>query len=219
MKLLKARCMHSRRNLWHSTNQLPCCENGSENGLTYLVGMPIATESAAMWRLYSKSDDVIAVQSTFQRLLDCVQPHRKSPHGEPILGMVHYFDPETERVQMGAHLSHFFHKFRSFEHERELRAVIKRLPTKPIEDGTRAKLGVVTTRPGQPSLQYDFDQVPAQGVSLEVDLHLLIERIYVSPYAAPWFAELVRKVVRRYSLSCAVEPSLLSRDPVFRAGF
>ena len=97
--------------------------------------------------------------------------------------------------------------------------MIQRLPTKPIEAGTRAKLGIVTTGPGQPSLEYDFDQVPPQKVSLEVDLQLLIERIYVSPYAASWFAELVRKVVRRYSLSCAVEPSLLSRDPVFRAWF
>jgi hypothetical protein len=58
-------------------------------------------ESAAMWRLYSKSDDVIAIQSTFWRLLSCVEPHREPPHGEPILGMVRYFDPDTERVQTG----------------------------------------------------------------------------------------------------------------------
>jgi hypothetical protein len=176
-------------------------------------------ESAAMWRLYSKSDDVIAVQSTFQRLLDCLRPHRKPPHGEPKLGMAHYFDPETERVRTNVHLSHFFHKFKSFEHEKELRAVMQDLPTKPIEAGKRASLGIVTASPGQPSFQYDFDKEPLEGVSLRIDLPLLIERIYVSPYAARWFADLVGNIVRRYSLLCSVEPSLLSRDPVFRAAF
>ena len=47
-------------------------------------------ESAAMWRLYAKSDEAIAVRTTLGRLEGCLDDHRGPPHGEPIIGKVKY---------------------------------------------------------------------------------------------------------------------------------
>jgi hypothetical protein len=48
-----------------------------------------------------------------------------------------------------------------------------------------------------------------------VDLSALIENIFVSPTAKPWFSELVRKVLRTYGLAVPVQQSDLAAQPLF----
>jgi hypothetical protein len=78
-------------------------------------------ESAAMWRLYVRSQEGIAIQTTYERL---VQSFEQYEDFEIHVGMVNYIDYKTESIPFGNVLSPFMFKRKSFEHERELRALI-----------------------------------------------------------------------------------------------
>lgn len=48
------------------------------------------------------------------------------------------------------------------------------------------------------------------GWSLAIDVHALIERVYVSPFSADWFREVVVGVSRRYWQRFPIERSMLT---------
>jgi hypothetical protein len=52
-------------------------------------------------------------------------------------------------------------------------------------------------------------------VAVEVDLPSLVERVHVSPAAAPRFAEVVREVTSRYGLRYSVVQSALSEPAMY----
>lgn len=146
-------------------------------------------ESAAMWKLYSKSSESIAIQSTYKRLRDCL-PKKVD------IGTVQYIDYESDWLPEGNVFYPFFHKRRSFEHENELRAIVADWP---ILDG-------------QINLSKDQQET---GKSFEVDLNILVESLYVAPYSAAWFSELVKRVASNYLEEKAVFQSSLTDSPVF----
>ena len=79
-------------------------------------------ESEAMWRLYGDAGAEIAIESTRERLEDAMRgsgPYRV--HIEP----VRYMDFDNDPIDKGHRHQLSFIKRRSFEHERELRAVVK----------------------------------------------------------------------------------------------
>jgi hypothetical protein len=148
-------------------------------------------ESVAMWKLYLKSDEGIVIQSTYRRLKDAIIDDEMF-----FLGTVKYIDYESEWIDAGNLLSPFVHKRKSFEHEREVRAVITKWPTG--ETG------------------FDFAQETIEyGLKLRLDLERLIENIYVAPSAPNWFSGLVSAVVQRYGYSFSVVHSRLNEQPVF----
>jgi hypothetical protein len=163
-------------------------------------------ESAAMWRLYASGNEAIAIQSTFNHLHQCLQPHRKPPHGEPKLGMVYYVDYSSDLVKRNVHLSEFFHKRKSFEHETELRAVIQDLPMIPA---SRNDKGEVT------AWHYNIEKQPISGIPFNIDLDQLIEVIYVSPISPIWLLDLVKSIVNKYNFNKEVKRSGLDSDPVY----
>jgi hypothetical protein len=141
-------------------------------------------ESAAMWKLYLKSNEGIAVQSTYQSLRESIIDEERV-----FLGVVKYIDYERETIDAQNVFSAYVHKRKSFEHEREVRAVVVK-PEK--EDGT---IG--------------------QGLKINVDLNRLIKQIYVAPSAPSWFAELVSAVFHRYGHTFEVKHSNLDEQPLF----
>lgn len=145
-------------------------------------------ESAAMWKLYLKSNEGIAIQSTYQKLRDCFANEQ-----DPIfLGKVNYIDYDTEWIKGEANLlSPFVHKRMSFKHEDEVRAVIVRWPWK------------------EPAIDH--------GLHIPVDLGSLIERIYIAPDSPHWFESLVKSVVERYGYAGVIEvvDSKLKQRPLF----
>lgn len=151
-------------------------------------------ESAAMWRLYLKTDEGVAIRSTFRRLADsfrdCVE---HTVH----IGKVKYIDYETDWLPEGNTFYPFLHKRRSFEHERELRAVIQKLP---VAEGR----GVDWTK-----------ELFDAGVYVPIDLGVLIESVSVSPTALTWFHELVESTTMKYGLKKEVVQSQLGQDPVY----
>jgi hypothetical protein len=80
-------------------------------------------ESAAMWRLYLKSDEGLAIQTRYATLREAVTDETIS-----FMGVVRYIDYEKQWFQEGNVLTAFMHKRRSFEHEREVRIIVPKWP-------------------------------------------------------------------------------------------
>ncbi len=148
-------------------------------------------ESAAMWKLYAQSNEAIAIQSSYTRLAHCLDKIA-------YLGVMKYLDYAHDTFSDWNALLPTMHKRKSFEHERELRAVVWDLPIVPVE-------GI------------SFDAVPPEGGIWRkpLDLHELIERVYVAPTSPAWFKELVEQVVVRYGLDKPVYQSSLDSKPLF----
>ena len=144
-------------------------------------------ESAAMWSLYSRETDGIAIKTNSGPFIKSFTP-RQSIY----LGRINYIDYETSFTASGTTLSQFFFKRKSFEHEREVRAVIQH-----FWEGS----------------QLNFTPRFDVGNYYEVDLSILIHEVVVAPYAQDWLLELVQSVAARYNLRAPVVQSRLADLP------
>lgn len=147
-------------------------------------------ESAAMWKLYSKSDEAIAVQSCYRRLVT-VLPMKA------FVGLVRYIDYAQGAIPEWNSFSPFVHKRQSFGHEKEIRVVIQESPD---SDGGVTMIGQVSSAP---------------GMSINVDVQQLIERVYVAPTSPPWYLDLVQEVMKKYEIAHPVIRSSLDEEPVW----
>lgn len=145
-------------------------------------------ESAAMWRLYAKSNEAIAVRSTYQKLCSLLPD-------EPTMycTRVRYIDYGVDFIDPGNMFNPFVHKRRSFEHEREVRVVCAKLVS--TIDGTWGN---------NPS-----------GLWARVKLGELVDELLIAPDAPEWLHTLVEQVVHRYDFSFPVKQSSLAKSPIF----
>jgi len=149
-------------------------------------------ESAAMWRLYLKSDEGVAIQSTFKRLKDSLNSYPEDVY----IGQVKYVDYKRNIIPEGNLFYPYTHKRKSFEYERELRAVIGEMPVEAGKFDSKKEL---------------FDV----GAYIPVYLDVLVERIFLPPQAPDWFGELVKSIIEKYDLKKEVVQSNLDEDPVY----
>ena len=148
-------------------------------------------ESAAMWKLYASADEAVCIQSTYRRI-------RKALPQCVYIGEVQYVDYERDSFPQGNVFFNIMHKRKSFEHERELRAVYW-----SVESTDEAK-----------TIAKDVD--PNCGVWINVtDLSAIVENVYVSPTAPRWFGEVVSDATRQYGLGIDVKHSSLSAAPLY----
>jgi hypothetical protein len=147
-------------------------------------------ESAAMWSLYLRSNEGVCIRSTYRRLRsvlpNCV-----------FIGEVEYLDYDTEGFSHATLFDLIMHKRKSFEHERELRAVFWDMD-------------------GRPEAQTYKPKIEDAGLWIPVgDLPSLIEKVYVNPTAAPWLVTVIREVTAKYDLQVPVIQSALSEAPLY----
>jgi len=148
-------------------------------------------ESAAMWKLYLKSDEGIAIQSTYAKL------KKSLIDDETIyLGKVKYIDYDTEYINAGNILEAFMHKRKSFAHEQEVRALVSKWPT--------SEKGIDFTR-----------ETIEHGLQIKVDIETLIERIFVAPSAPTWLADLATAIITKYGYKFDIVHSQLNENPVY----
>ena len=132
-------------------------------------------ESAAMWDLYLKSDEGVAVRTTFKRIKESLSSCPYSVDASK----VRYVDYETELIPVGGDTSIYYpvvHKRKSYEHENELRLFCWGY-NMSIED--QQSVGSFSAGPINPCLLPLLPDRP--GVSLEVKLEVLIEEVCVAP--------------------------------------
>ena len=147
-------------------------------------------ESTAMWRLYAREHDGIAIRTTFEGLcesLTCTE--------DVYIGKVQYADYEKDFIPEGNSFSPFLYKRKGFEHEYEVRAIIQDLPLR--------------SNP-YPQQWKDIYEV---GNYLAVELSTLIKDIIVAPFAPNWFLDLVRSVTSLYEVNIDVAQSELAGSP------
>lgn len=144
-------------------------------------------ESAAMWRLYSKSSDAVCVRTDYASLVD-VLPEKCN------VGFVRYLDFNNDMINEGNAFNAVMAKRRSFAHEREVRGVIW---------DTDALL--------------DTGEVPetAELKEVPVDLDHLVKAVHVSPEAPEWFRDVVANLTIAYGLKVEVLHSELNAKPLF----
>ena len=146
-------------------------------------------ESAAMWDLYGKTNHAVAIVTDY-KTLKAVLPEKV------YLGLVNYIDYEKEWLPEGNTFYAFMHKTKSFEHEREVRAVIQEFPSgdNKIAVGKKNQIN---------------------GIKIEVDVNVLIKKIYVSPVTQDWIVELTKEVAKKIGIIAPVQKSKLYSSPVF----
>lgn len=146
-------------------------------------------ESAAMWHLYSATNQAIAIKSTYKALCD-VLPMKA------FVGVVKYINYTTEWLPDGNTFWPYVHKRRSFQHEQELRAVIQEAPRR---DG-----------------KLDLSKPPTEaGELVSVALESLLTEVIVAPTAPGWFLDLTKAITIKYDVDIAVNPSQLNEDPMY----
>jgi hypothetical protein len=172
-------------------------------------------ESAALWRLYVPPEGGVAVKSSFRRLTECFvlsgdddganTQNIEVVGGGVLVGRVHYVDYERDLIPEGSTLAQFVHKRRSFEFEKEVRAVIQTNPVERPQEGTLNPFTVTGEDP----------RTMPEGKLVKVNLDVLVDTIHVSPVAPSWFSNLVESVCSRYGLSKPVIQSSLAGKPLY----
>jgi len=149
-------------------------------------------ESAALWSLYVKSGEGIAILSTQDRIHLSVHDDDRPVWFVPVC----YIDYRKDHPPVPTRMAPFRYKRKSFEHEREVR-LIWYAPT-------QAHNGKKKPPPAE------------DGVRIKVDLNTLIRAVYVSPASPGWFQRLTQSVCRSYGLRKQVRQSgLVSELPMF----
>jgi hypothetical protein len=143
-------------------------------------------ESAAMWKLYARTEEAVCVRSTYAKLRNFL------PSGV-FVGRVIYIDYAQQVIGLNNVLWPCVHKRKSFEHERELRAVISDL----------ANAFSTTKVP------------PDDGVWQDVDLASLIESVYIAPTAPIWFKNTVQDTITQFGYRFPVVRSTLDESPLW----
>jgi hypothetical protein len=135
-------------------------------------------ESEAMWRLYSSFiENALAVRTSYHSLYYALG---RNPSID--IGRVKYIDFQKKYAGVN---DAFWHKRKSFEHEKEVRAIL-----------------------------IDFD-CSEKGKIIPCDLSILIEEVIISPSAPSWFTQLVNDVNEKYGIKVKAKPSELIQEPFF----
>jgi hypothetical protein len=161
-------------------------------------------ESDALWRLYAPSGAGVAIVSTMDSIEDAVD---LTPYRFGSIGEVEYVDFDTHnmwRKKSPAKILPGYLKRKSFEHEKEIRGIIR---TNTIVAGStfiRDDAHIEKQRLEQPL-----------GIAVKADLKKLIHSIVISPLAPKFLEELVHRILERQGLNHLVRKSELLKTPVY----
>lgn len=146
-------------------------------------------ESAAMWKLYLKSNEGIAIQSNYTRLNNVL----KKSKFDFFIGTVNYIDYENDNIIFENSFMPIVHKRKSFLHENELRAII------PIE------------APGN----YNKINLQSGGCKIKINLTDLVENIFISPDSPKWMTDLVSDTCKKFGYNFNIINSNLNNQPIY----
>jgi hypothetical protein len=151
-------------------------------------------EHHGMWKAYTQNEPGVVVRTSFDRLKQCFQ----SSAFNVFIGAVEYVDYAHDNFLSNVQ-SHgvdlfqpYLHKRKQFEHEREIRAIL--FPHDP--NGSEFPVGI-----------------EQDGISMPVDLGILLEEVRVASTTARWFFDLVRSVSQKYGVTTDIRISEMAGDP------
>ena len=139
-------------------------------------------ESFAMWQIFTKNNEGLAIQSTIGRLKSALASERNY---EQFIGEVNYIDYKKEHIPFEDSFFPFLFKRKSFQYEREIR--------------------ILTDVSNQKMILND-------GLKIQVDINQLIEKIYIHPKSENWYKKLVIELVTKLGFDITIEKSDLESD-------
>jgi len=151
------------------------CWHGNEN------------ESDAMWKVYVKGNQGIAIRTTVSKLIDCL----KEASEQIWIAKVEYlnkYEWKNRPSDMNLHACRT--KRKSFKHEKEVRVIWF------DRDAERSQ------------------RMNQEGKEIECDLTKLIEKVYLAPTNNEWFKPVVENVLRMYGINVEVVQSDLDSIPL-----
>lgn len=147
-------------------------------------------ESMAMWSIYAKSNKGISIQSNFQKLKECLLNSHCHYNEERIKSpFIHLKDVEYVNTEVYCqdfsdkkwNLNCYFNKLKSYDYEREVRAVI---------DLT-----------SESDNEFDYKEViENNGIYIYISLDF-VEKIFVCPLAPNWVFDVVKSIAEKYGVS------------------
>jgi hypothetical protein len=158
-------------------------------------------ESAAMWDLYCRSGEGIAIRSNIGLLKEALHKESRAVY----IGDVNYIDYAVDRVPEYNALLPMLYKRKSFEHEREVRALV--LETVRKDEGESG--GWVDTQPGEDPFARQLE-----ALSIAVDLSALIREVYIAPGSPPWLSVAVSGLCTKFDLGIAPITGM-SQRPIY----
>lgn len=139
-------------------------------------------ESFAMWQIFTKNNEGLAIQSTIGRMQEALGPENRY---EQHIGAVKYIDYKREYVPLENIFFPFLFKRKSFQYEREVRI---------IADLSSHNMHI------------------NEGVKANVDIHKLIDKIYIHPKSENWYKNLVIQLMQQLGFDFEIEKSDLESD-------
>ena len=139
-------------------------------------------ESYAMWQIFTKTNEGLAICSTVEKLRDALAPETAT---EQFIGEVNYIDYKKEYIPFDDAFFPFMFKRKSFQYEREIRVL-----TDMSSHGT-----------------YIND-----GIKVNVDICRLIDKIYIHPKSENWYKKLVIELMDKLGFDFRIEKSDLESD-------
>ncbi|MVO09139.1 hypothetical protein GOQ30_08190 [Flavobacterium sp. TP390] len=139
-------------------------------------------ESFAMWQIFTKNNEGLAIQSTIGRLKKALIVEK---HFEQYIGEVNYIDYKKEYIPFEDTFFPFLFKRKSFQYEREIRI---------ISDVSHSQMSI------------------NEGLKIDVIINELIEKIYIHPKSENWYKNLVVQMVKKLGYEIAIEKSDLESD-------
>jgi len=165
-------------------------------------------QSAAMWKTFLKSNEGVAIRTSYKRLKQSVSSFRF----DLFPTMIAYLDYAREKMDTKNVLIPFANKRKSFEYEREMRLIYaSRFVSQ--EEGAEARQ---CRKTGKPFKEWKRPHGKrAAGFNVPTEIDVLIERVYVAPTTELWFQSLVESVLLKYGLNKEVIRSDIDGDPLF----
>jgi hypothetical protein len=142
-------------------------------------------ESPAMWKLYTSQNESMCIRSKYKTFASLLPE-------ESLLGCVRYIDYRRESFDTKETWNYIVHKRKSFEHEREIRAVI-------YYDSETCR----------------FELVGDRGLIVPINMAALIKEIIVSPTSKSPLLDVVVGLAEKYGLNAPVLRSRVNDEPAW----
>ncbi len=139
-------------------------------------------ESFAMWQIFTKNNEGLAIQSTIGKLIDSL--HLEKSY-QQYIGEVNYIDYKKEYIPFDDTFFPFMFKRKSFQYEREVRV---------LSDVSLDEIKI------------------NDGLKIHVDINTMIEKIYIHPKSENWYKNLVIQLVAQLGFNFEIEKSDLESD-------
>ena len=171
-----------------STLNLVSCFNAAEH------------ESNAMWHVYGKGTNCVALTTSLGELKECFGPFVDY---DVLIGQIEYIDYSKTLLDETNYLLPLLHKTPFYSYENEMRCLI-------MDDGDNSLFDDHEPSPwaelvGETSTAY------SRGTYVPVDLSKLLKEIVIGPHADEWFIETVQDVLHKYEVDIPVKQSILQR--------